>query len=42
LQLENVERPIKRWGDGNNILCLVVFLGGKGVKVSTPFINAFP
>jgi hypothetical protein len=42
LQLENVERPIKRQEDGNNILCLVVLLGGKGVKVSMPFINAFP
>jgi hypothetical protein len=42
LQLENVERPIKRWGDGNNILCLVILLGGKGVKVRTPFINTFP
>ncbi len=42
LQPENVKRPIKRQGDGNNILCLVVLLGGKGVKVSTPFINAFP
>jgi hypothetical protein len=38
LQHENVERPIKRRGDGNNILCLVVLLGGKGVRVSTPFI----
>jgi len=42
LQLENVERPIKRRGDGNNILCLVVLLGSKRVRVSTPFINAFP
>jgi hypothetical protein len=42
LQPKDVKRPIKRWGDGNNILCLVVLLGGKGVKVITPFINAFP
>jgi hypothetical protein len=41
LQPKNVEKPIKRWGDGNNILCLVVLLGGKGVRVSKPFINAF-
>jgi hypothetical protein len=42
LEPKNVERPIKRWEDGNNLLCLVILLGGKGVRVSTPFINAFP
>ncbi len=42
LQPENVERHIKRQGDGNNILCLVILLAGKGVRVSMPFLNAFP
>jgi hypothetical protein len=39
LQPKNVERPIKRRGDQNNILCMVILLG---VRVSTPFINTFP
>jgi hypothetical protein len=42
LQPENVKRPINMQGDGNNILCLVVLLVGKGVRVSMPFMNAFP
>jgi hypothetical protein len=42
LQPKNVERPIKKHGDQFNILSLVVLLGGKGVRVSTPFINVFP